>query len=88
MPAISSGNPKPDPAVVKEVTTEIGNNLDEAKKHLAQLKRDFAAHKDAIAGIEALEKDLAAAFDHHKELCECCEMATFTTRTAVFRQAL
>ena len=83
-----AANPKPDPVVVKEVTTEIGNNLDEAKKHLAQLKRDFAANKEAITGIEALEKDLAAAFDHHKELCERCEMATFTTRTAVFRQAL
>lgn len=83
-----AANPKPDSVVVKEVTTEIGNNLDEAKKHLAQLKRDFAAKKEAITGIEALEKDLAAAFDHHKELCERCEMATFTTRTAVFRQAL
>jgi hypothetical protein len=70
-------NPKPDPAVVKEVTTEIGKNLDEAKKHLAQLKQDFAANKDAIAGIEALEKDLAAAFDHHQLLCQCCEMEAF-----------
>jgi hypothetical protein len=70
-------NPQPDPAVVKEVTTEIGKNLDEAKKHLAQLKQDFAANKEAIAGIEALEKELAAAFDHHKLLCECCEMAAF-----------
>jgi len=60
-----ASNPKPDPVVVKEVTTEIGNNLEEAKKHLAQLKRDFAANKEAITGIEALEKDLAAAFDHH-----------------------
>ena len=45
-----AANPKPDPAVVKEVTTEIGNNLDEAKKHLAQLKKDFGANKEAVAG--------------------------------------
>jgi hypothetical protein len=70
-------NPKPDPAVVKEVTTQIGNNLDEAKKHLAQLKKDFAGNKDAIAGIEGLEKQLAVAFDHHKLLCECCEKEAF-----------
>jgi hypothetical protein len=70
-------NPKPEPAVVKEVTTEIGNNLDEAKKHLAQLKKDFAGNKDAIVGIESLEKQLTAAFDHHKMLCECCEKEAF-----------
>jgi hypothetical protein len=42
-------NPKPEPAVVKEVTKEIGNNLDEARKHLAQLKKDFAGNKDRQA---------------------------------------
>ena len=47
-----AANPKPNPAVVKEVTTEIGKNLDEAKAHLAQLKKDFAGNKEAIAGIE------------------------------------
>ncbi len=72
-----AANPKPDPAVVKEVTTQIGKNLDEAKAHLGQLKKDFAGNKDAIAGIEGLEKQLAAAFDHHKLLCECCEKAEF-----------
>jgi hypothetical protein len=72
-----AANPKPDPAVVKEVTTEIGNNLDEAKKHLAQLKKDFAANKEAVAGIEGIEKQLAAAFDQHQMLCECCEKEAF-----------
>jgi hypothetical protein len=70
-------NPKPDPAVVKEVTSEIGKNLDEAKKHLAQLKKDFGANKEAVAGIEGIEKQLAAAFDQHKMLCECCEKEAF-----------
>jgi hypothetical protein len=70
-------NPKPDPAVVKEVTKEIGANLDEAKKHLAQLKKDFADDKDAVAGIADLEKQLAAAFDQHSMLCECCEKQAF-----------
>jgi len=70
-------NPKPDPAVVKEVTKEIGDNLEEAKKHLAQLKKDFADDKDAISGIEAIEKQLTAAFDQHTMLCECCEKQAF-----------
>jgi hypothetical protein len=70
-------NPKPDPAVLKEVTKEIGANLEEAKRHLGQLKKDFANDKDAVMGIEALEKQLAAAFDQHKMLGACCEKATF-----------
>jgi hypothetical protein len=72
-----AANPKPDPAVVKEVTTEIGNNLEEAKKHLAQLKKDFGANKEAVAGIETIEKQLAAAFDQHKMLSECCAKEAF-----------
>jgi hypothetical protein len=72
-----AANPKPEPAVMKEVTTEIGKNLDEAKSHLAQLKKDFAANKEAIDGITSIEKQLAAAFDHHQELCECCEKESF-----------
>jgi hypothetical protein len=70
-------NPKPDPAVVKEVTTQIGNSLEEAKKHLAQLKKDFAGKKEAVAGIESLDKDLAGAFEHHQLLCDCCEKESF-----------
>jgi len=70
-------NPKPNPAVVKEATTEIGHNLAEAQKHLSQLKKDFADDKEAVAGIEALEKQLAAAFEQHKMLGACCEKATF-----------
>ncbi|HEX5104287.1 MAG TPA: hypothetical protein VFV87_10775 [Pirellulaceae bacterium] len=70
-------NPKPEPAVVKEATAEIGRNLEEAKKHFAQMKKDFAGDKDAVAGIEALDKQLAAAFEQHKMLGACCEKADF-----------
>ena len=62
---------------MKEVTKEIGDNLEEAKKHLAQLKKDFADDKEAVAGIETIEKQLAAAFDQHTMLCECCEKQAF-----------
>lgn len=72
-----AANPKPDPAVVKEATTEIGRNLDQSKKHLAQMKKDFAADKDAVAAIEGIERQLVAAFDNHKLLCECCEKQAF-----------
>jgi uncharacterized membrane protein YdfJ with MMPL/SSD domain len=70
-------NPKPNPVVTQEVTKEIGDNLEAAKKHLSQLKKDFADDKDAVAGIESLEKQLAAAFDQHKMLVACCETTSF-----------
>ena len=70
-------NPKPAPAVVKEVTTGIGHNLAEAKKHLVQMKKDYAANKSAVAAIESLEKQVAAAYEHHDKLMACCNDATF-----------
>ena len=70
-------NPKPEPAVVKEATAEIGRNLEESKKHLAQMKKDYADDKQAVAGIEALEKQLAAAFEQHQMLGACCAQASF-----------
>ncbi len=70
-------NPKPAPAVVKEVTTGIGHNLAEAKKHLAQMKKDYATNKSAVTAIEGLEKQVAAAYEHHDKLMACCNDATF-----------
>ncbi len=70
-------NPKPDPLVAKEVTNEIGKNLEEVKKHLAAMKKDFAEEKEAVAGIESLEKQLTVAFDEHKRLGACCVKANF-----------
>ena len=70
-------NPKPSPAVVKEVTTGIGHNLAEAKKHLAQMKKDYATNKSAVTAIESLEKQVAAAYEHHDKLAACCNEATF-----------
>ena len=70
-------NPTPDPAVAKEVMNEIGRNIDEAKKHLAMMKKDFASDKNAVAEIEKLEKELAVAVEHHDALCKCCEHTNF-----------
>ncbi len=70
-------NPKPSPAVVKEVTTGIGHNLAEAKKHLAQMKKDYETNKSAVTAIEGLEKQVAAAYEHHDQLMACCNDASF-----------
>lgn len=72
-----NANPQPDPVVVKEVTSEIGRNIEEAQKHLATMKKDFSSDKETVTAIEKLEKQLVAAVDHHKMLCVCCEQTTF-----------
>jgi hypothetical protein len=69
--------PTPEPAVVKDVKLELARYLEEAKKHMATMKKDFAADKETIAAIEKIEKDLAKAVENHKSMMECCENETF-----------
>jgi flagellar motility protein MotE (MotC chaperone) len=69
--------PQPEPSVVKEIKTELGHYLDEAQKHLATMKKDLAGDKEAVAGIEAIEKELAIAIEHNKAMIACCENQKF-----------
>ena len=69
--------PNPEPAVVKEVKLELARYLEEAKKHLATMKKDFAADKETVAAIEKIEKELAVAVENHKSMIECCENEKF-----------
>ena len=69
--------PSPEPAVVKEVKLEVARYLEEAKKHLASMKKDFATDKEVSAAIESIEKELAVAVENHKAMIECCENETF-----------
>jgi hypothetical protein len=68
---------KPDPSVVKDIKTELGRYLDESKKHLATMKEDLKGDKEAVAAIESLDKELAAAVEHNKAMIACCEKQTF-----------
>lgn len=70
-------NPSPEPSVVKEVNLELSRYLSESKKHLATMKKDFAADKETLAAIEKIEKELAAAVESHKAMMECCENEKF-----------
>jgi hypothetical protein len=68
---------KPDAAAVKEFRGELTRYLDEAHKHLATMKKDLANDKEAVAAVEGLEKQLASAIAHNKEMIACCEHQTF-----------
>jgi hypothetical protein len=68
---------QPEPSVVKDIKTELSRYLEEGQKHLATMKKDLADDKDAVAAIEGLEKGLAAAIEHNKEMIACCENEKF-----------
>src|SRR6188474_485212 len=69
--------PQPEPSVVKDIKTELGRYLDEAQKHLASMKKDFAADKETVASIENIEKGLTTAVEHNKAMIACCENQKF-----------
>lgn len=63
---------KPAAASVKVVVDELGRNLEAAKKHLADMKKDYADDKTTTAAIEKLGNRLDNAFALHKEAHACC----------------
>ena len=75
--------PKPEPAVVAEVHKTLTGYLDEANKHLASMKKDFAGDKETVAAVESLENDLATAIDHNKAMIACCQDQKFDKAMAM-----
>jgi len=69
--------PQPEPSVVKDIKTELGRYLDEAQKHVATMKKDFASDKETTAAVESIEKGLTAAIEHNKAMIACCEDQKF-----------
>jgi flagellar motility protein MotE (MotC chaperone) len=69
--------PQPEPSVVKDIKTDLGRYLDDAQKHLVTMKKDFANDKETVAAVEGLEKELAMAIAHNKEMISCCEDQKF-----------
>jgi hypothetical protein len=69
--------PQPEPSVVKDIKTDLGRYLEDARKHLATMKKDFAEDKETAAAIDSIEKGLATAVDHNKAMITCCENQKF-----------
>ena len=75
--------PRPEPAVVQEVSRTLAGYLDEAHNHLTAMKKDFAADKETVAAVEAIEKDLAQAVEHNKAMIACCQNEKFDKTMAM-----
>jgi hypothetical protein len=75
--------PRPEPVVVQEVSKTLSGYLDEANKHLATMKKDFASDKETVAAVEAIEKDLAKAVEQNKAMIACCKEEKFDKAMAM-----
>jgi len=75
--------PRPEPAVVQEVSRTLGAYLDEANKHLVSMKKDFAGDTETVAAVESIEKDLAKAVEHNKAMITCCQEEKFDKAMAM-----
>jgi hypothetical protein len=74
---------QPAPAVVHEVNKTLTGYLDEANKHLAAMKKDFAKDTETVAAIETIEKDLAKAVADNKAMITCCQDKKFDQAMAM-----
>lgn len=63
---------KPTPAAVKEIVSELGRNLESAKKHLADMKKAAGDDKATADAIVKIESHVNTAFEHHKAAHACC----------------
>jgi len=75
--------PRPEAAVVQEVHRTLGGYLEEANKHLAAMKKDFAGDKETLAAVEGIEKDLAKAVEQNKVMIACCREEKFDKAVAM-----
>lgn len=66
---------KVDPAVAKETADAVGDYITKAQKHMAWMRKQAEAAKDqeTVKSLDTIDKNLAAAAQHHASLCEYCE---------------
>lgn len=63
-----------DDDVGSTTTDEMGEYMEQLERHLDWMHRRAEWRKDAdtVAAVEAIQKKLAVAKDHHRKLCRLC----------------
>ncbi|MDX1946130.1 MAG: hypothetical protein SFU86_12095 [Pirellulaceae bacterium] len=70
-------NEKPEPSVVNDIKAQLGRYLEDSRKHLATMKKDFAEDKETLAEIKKIEDELATAITANQAMIACCEHEKF-----------
>lgn len=66
--------PKVAPPVAKPASEDIAKNVGAAQKELGTVRKEATGDKAVLAKLDAIEKHLAAAMEHHKKMHgECCK---------------
>ena len=62
------------PRIVQVATDEIGDYITKSEKHLAWMRRQAEAQKDkeTLSSLDSIDRNLAAAKQHHATLCSQC----------------
>lgn len=69
--------------VAKKESEDIGKNVEAAKKELSTVRKEAVVDKAVIAKLDAIEKHLIAAMNHHKMMHEeCCKDQVEGEKTA------
>jgi hypothetical protein len=63
---------KVNPEVAKEAADSIGQYIGKAQKHMAWMRKQAAGDKETLASLDVIDKNLADAAKHHKEMHEIC----------------
>lgn len=63
---------KVDQELAKEASDAIGAYIVKAQKHMAWMRKNAGGNKETLASLDVIDKSLADAAKHHKEMHDCC----------------
>jgi hypothetical protein len=63
---------KVDQELAKEASDAIGTYIVKAQKHMAWMRKNATGNKETLASLDVIDKNLADAAKHHKEMHDCC----------------
>lgn len=63
---------KVSPEVAKDAADTIGEYISKSQKHMASMRKNAGGDKETLASLDSIDKNLASAAKHHKEMHECC----------------
>ena len=68
----ASSADKVDQELAQEASDAIGTYIVKAQKHMAWMRKNAAGNQETLASLDIIDKSLADAAKHHKELHDCC----------------
>ncbi|MCC7086728.1 MAG: hypothetical protein IT427_17140 [Pirellulales bacterium] len=63
---------KVDQELAQEVSDAIGTYIVKAQKHMAWMRKNAIGNQETLASLDVIDKNLADAAKHHKEMHDCC----------------